>query len=1075
MRQVFLILATLIWAPFAAAQNQPEAQEGQSRIVTFIEEALSDGARDVRIQGFKGALSSTAELDLLTISDAGGVWFKLEQAQLVWQRSALLRGALNIEKISAKRIEIIRAPVQSAAAPTPEATPFALPNLPVSIALGALDVAEIKLGKALFGLAATVSAKGNASLADGAGAAKLTIARLDGPSGTFDVAAAFDNVARVLDLNLLVSEDAGGVLATLMDLPGQPALEFSALGKGPVDDLAIDLKLATDGVARLSGRIETQKTATEENVYSADVSGDLSALFLPEYQNFFGDEVALTAHATRRADGALDVSALRLTTAALNLNGALALAPNGQPQRFALDGVLGQRDLSKTRLPLSGQVMDVSSAELSLQYDAARGDALSGVVRFDGLQTSDLQIANGQLLLNGRLDPVDASELSAKISAKLSGVQPQDAKLAKAIGPNLELSFLADWQKGAPLQLDALSIKGATLSVTGAADILAADQKVALKTSLTGRVQDLAAFAPLSGLALDGSMQMDLTAEAELLSGAFRADLTAIGQDLAIGQPMADKMLRGTSQVAVSMARDQAGLALDSLKLENPSLTAAADGAVSSDAGGLQVRANLNDASQISTALTGALALEAELNRGPGDKGWNVRALTQGIAGLQAQVTGQVGLPNGDVALEISGTAPLALSDSFVAPRSLRGAAQFDLSVDGPPALGSVNGQLQISDARLFDPQLGTSLENLSLQARLAGPRMTLRAGGNARAGGSLTVDGWVDLAAQGLPAQIDIALRDIRYVSAAFETEIAESNLRLSGQLASQSSLTGALRLKQTDIMLDDLSSGGAEPIPDDIQFVGQNAAQYATRKRAGLIKQSAGAGTARVALDVSVQAPSRIFVRGKGLDVELGGAIQLGGTTDDVVPSGAFDLIRGRFSLQGQRFDVDEATVRLQGSFDPHIRIVSSTSAAKTRITLTLEGPASAPDLTLTSVPNLPEDEILARLLFGRSASKLSPVQALQLVDTISSLAGGKTLTSGLRKSLGVDDFDLSTDETGQTQLRLGRYISDNAYSNVEIDGGGDVEIQLNFDVTPNLTLRGRVNNQGESGVGVFLERDY
>ncbi len=78
-------------------------------------------------------------------------------------------------------------------------------------------------------------------------------------------------------------------------------------------------------------------------------------------------------------------------------------------------------------------------------------------------------------------------------------------------------------------------------------------------------------------------------------------------------------------------------------------------------------------------------------------------------------------------------------------------------------------------------------------------------------------------------------------------------------------------------------------------------------------------------------------------------------------------------------------------------------------------------------------------------------------------------------LRKSLGVDDFDLTTDETGETQLRVGRYISENVYSDVEIGSGGDVELQLNLDLTPGLTARGSVSSEGDSSIGIFLERDY
>ena len=46
---------------------------------------------------------------------------------------------------------------------------------------------------------------------------------------------------------------------------------------------------------------------------------------------------------------------------------------------------------------------------------------------------------------------------------------------------------------------------------------------------------------------------------------------------------------------------------------------------------------------------------------------------------------------------------------------------------------------------------------------------------------------------------------------------------------------------------------------------------------------------------------------------------------------------------------------------------------------------------DVQITSSPELPEDEILSRFLFGRSLSQISPVQALQIAAAIRSLSGG------------------------------------------------------------------------------------
>ena len=56
-------------------------------------------------------------------------------------------------------------------------------------------------------------------------------------------------------------------------------------------------------------------------------------------------------------------------------------------------------------------------------------------------------------------------------------------------------------------------------------------------------------------------------------------------------------------------------------------------------------------------------------------------------------------------------------------------------------------------------------------------------------------------------------------------------------------------------------------------------------------------------VRLDINVNAPRRIFVRGRGLDAELGGSFRLTGPVTDIQPVGAFQLIRGRLSILGQR----------------------------------------------------------------------------------------------------------------------------------------------------------------------------
>jgi translocation and assembly module TamB len=239
-----------------------------------------------------------------------------------------------------------------------------------------------------------------------------------------------------------------------------------------------------------------------------------------------------------------------------------------------------------------------------------------------------------------------------------------------------------------------------------------------------------------------------------------------------------------------------------------------------------------------------------------------------------------------------------------------------------------------------------------------------------------------------------------------------------------------------------------------------------------------SSGGGSGRAfPLDIVINAPSRIFIRGRGLDAELGGSLTIGGTSADVVPVGRFSLVRGRIDILQQRFELTEGVASLQGDFEPFIRLVATTETDNsTVISIVVEGPAGSPEVSFISVPELPQDEVLSQLIFGRDLQSISPLQAVQLASAISTLAGrGGGALDRLRENIGLDDFDVTTDEEGNAAVRAGKYLSDNVYTDVTITSQGDTEINLNLDVTDTITAKGSVNQDGETGVGLFYERDY
>ena len=202
----------------------------------------------------------------------------------------------------------------------------------------------------------------------------------------------------------------------------------------------------------------------------------------------------------------------------------------------------------------------------------------------------------------------------------------------------------------------------------------------------------------------------------------------------------------------------------------------------------------------------------------------------------------------------------------------------------------------------------------------------------------------------------------------------------------------------------------------------------------------------------------------------------MEVTGTTARVISAGQFDLVRGRLDILGKRFDLVEGSIQFQGDLVPYIRFVTSSSTENGTAGIILDGPASTPDVSFISTPEAPQDEVLAQLLFGRSLSEISAFQALQLANAVATLAGrqGADVIGNLRQGFGLDDFDVTTTDDGEAAVRAGKYISENIYTDV-VTGGGETELSINLDVTESLTARGTLEQDGNTALGIFFERDY
>jgi translocation and assembly module TamB len=700
---------------FAQDAGSESAGDDKSILENFLQDNLSAAGRTVEVTGFSGALSSQATMQRLTVADDDGIWLTIENAELDWTRSALLRGRLEIDALTAERIEVARAPVAVSDGPQPATSDFALPELPVSINIGEISTPSLVLGEPLLGMAVEMRLEGSGQLEDGAGEAAITLERTDGQSGSFSLSAAYANDTGVLALDLDLDEGRDGIVATLTGLPGGAPLEFTLKGTGAIADYTADLALATDGTRRIGGQVTLDRSdPAAPMAFTANLRGDPTALLAPDFRDFFGDDVRLAVEGQRETDGRLDLSTLDIAADALNLSGQAVIAPGGWPERVDLAGTLAAANGRAVRLPLGGAPTWLDRASLSFDYDAARGDDWQADITLDTFSRPDLTIGSAELVATGTLTPGSDGTPPAfgghvEITAtRLGG--PADSPAA-ALGPNLTGSFDLGRTSGEVLAFTNLDIGGADYRLTGEVTLDTVVEKLDLvaEGAVTLTANDLSRFAALSGQALTGAARLDIAGNAALPGGPFDVDITGTGQDLGIGIPEADRLFAGASTLAISAARTAEGTEIERLDIRAPGASATGTGWLASDASQLALRLDLPDAALLADGLDGPLTAQATaLQRG---RDWDLALDATGPGGAQINFSGLAETRKRGL-IRLSGDASGAIDRlvawSGLAKRDLSGSARFTASGEFNPENGrfKLNGAANGQD---LDFDLGTA------------------------------------------------------------------------------------------------------------------------------------------------------------------------------------------------------------------------------------------------------------------------------------------------------------------------------------------------------------------------------
>lgn len=428
-----------------------------------------------------------------------------------------------------------------------------------------------------------------------------------------------------------------------------------------------------------------------------------------------------------------------------------------------------------------------------------------------------------------------------------------------------------------------------------------------------------------------------------------------------------------------------------------------------------------------------------------------------------------------------------------LANSSLTGQGFLDATLSGTLSAPELSASLKIEKAAFEEILLGLALSDINLDASLqSGGLSRLSLSATDGQGGTININGTIGSLMSGLPLSLHGTIKELAPLHRNDLSITLSGTADIVGPVTSPD-VRAAITVNKGQFQI--VSSFGTSIPTLNVVEAGQEEGG----------PSSSGAGPQ---LDVSVVIPNRFFVRGKGLESEWKGNLQVSGPAANPVVTGSINSIRGQFGLLGKQFTLSRGDVEFSGATppDPLLNVLVTYAATNITAEATVSGPASSPTLTLSSQPPLPQDEVVAQVLFGQSASSLGRMEAIQLAAELASLSGfgsgGMGVLGEVRDTLGFDVLRFGSIQNGPKQqtsrnvgllqppgqnngagaqedsipsLEVGKYVMDNVYVGLEQGMNGDASgVRVEIELTPNLNLEGVSTPQG-SEVGLNWKKDY
>jgi outer membrane protein assembly complex protein YaeT len=410
---------------------------------------------------------------------------------------------------------------------------------------------------------------------------------------------------------------------------------------------------------------------------------------------------------------------------------------------------------------------------------------------------------------------------------------------------------------------------------------------------------------------------------------------------------------------------------------------------------------------------------------------------------------------NRAIDLTVDGNINVAALSVVTDKVQAEGASKLNVRAQGTLGDPQVTGSVDLANANFVSDEPNIAAANVNAHVDLQGRRIALTKLEGDLNGGTLNASGDLTFGEGGL-SDIDmrITTKDVAYDAPLDMRSISDADIRITRQ--GENFVVGG------QVTIDEAGLTG------DINFDQGLLAAVTARKKLDLTEER-NPFLERVRFNIDVDTATPILVDNNLARAEIDSDLRVVGTPYEPGLLGEIRLLEGsEIRLNERRYEAEPSTItfvderRILPSFDLHL----NTTAGNYEITIAVTGTPGDTETTLTSVPSLPEPDIMAVLVTGRTLDQMRGEEyEVAKEQMLSYMAGrlGSQLGRGLQQATGLSEVRveptlIASEADPSARLTVGQEVTDElklVYSTNLADSNDQIWV-AEYDVTRRFQTR-------------------